>query len=448
MLGLNGNKRFIEASVNATKDFSNFTETKKLLNEQSAQLAKEKDLEPYETLNDLYLCHITEYFPVNGIIYPRLTLHLPSIFSQTLHDLFASTVSVKRPTIHFTVNSVVETHNDYKASQVPKSPLIIIDSLLLAKEQIKGGYVEDLFCIGPYKLSNQASILIPESLKYNQKTLDNLQTLPPNVHVRYYTGHPKDAVKQFLESKNAHYLNTENIVYDADQPIFFGRLGKKLLSSEQLLSQMGAIFCSHDITILRMIERVWGQSYISKPPYISAFENHTAEEVVDYLNHLMDYIPECFKLSASERLNFSKYRQALEEVVKMFCNAKSGQELHYHWEVIKDKVLSYDRPTNFRRPVEIQSTARRLRDITGLPFEAYYRVNTFSIVDAVCIVPNSQDQSHILQRLLASSAGIKFDILRDQDGLSITLRGINLSEVAQQVFAKFNEGMQAQVVAR
>ena len=95
---------------------------------------------------ELYLCHITSYLPQGGCLRARVK-YTPDECPLPLREIFDRALSITTPTLHFTVNHVVQPHSQYQHST---KPIIILEPA--TEVAISGGYLEDVFCLGSHQI--------------------------------------------------------------------------------------------------------------------------------------------------------------------------------------------------------------------------------------------------------------------------------------------------------
>lgn len=101
-----------------------------------------------------YLVHVTNRFPYDN------TLPVSTALYRGEEKIFLSPeeAPLTRPTLHLTLNHMVEDHRLNTHSTSPFAVMIPFSEL---REQIYGGYAEDLFLLGPLSLSTSTLAFVP-----------------------------------------------------------------------------------------------------------------------------------------------------------------------------------------------------------------------------------------------------------------------------------------------
>lgn len=108
----------------------------------------------------VFFVHATRVIPQDGILTPGNSYLLESykdIFSPTLLPA-ASFIANARTTLHWTVNHMIEDHQQASFSHCD---LAIVEASACLFPYLYGGYPEDYFSIGPYALSKEATLFYP-----------------------------------------------------------------------------------------------------------------------------------------------------------------------------------------------------------------------------------------------------------------------------------------------
>lgn len=415
----------------------NFAQYQAIIEVMSKQLAKVKQGQQgaKNDVSNLYLCHITAYFPLQGVIIPRYAISnykvpLPEEYEAITRPAF----SIIRSTVHFSLNSVVQGHSTYKNNLANKAPFIILDKLKPTQKQIVGGYIEDLFCIGHYKLSEETVVLVPEAKRNDEQTLADIKSLPPTVSINYFNGDAKSAVQEFLAAKGADYLDMSGIEQDPNAEVFFGRLGKNYISSQDLMRNIGATFCTHAFTSLCELEPFFSESLIFNfPPFLGSLVNKKLEDVKKGINMAVVTCFSSFNLSPAVKNYLVQYKDALNEVVTMFLTSNSFPELQRNWETQYKAVCSYDLQADLQKPVLDNAAAEKLDKLTGHSFKAYNLTRCLGRVDAVSLYKGEVKEGEAVAKQLSSTFNLKFTFQVDQDAPRIVLKGINLDFIVSKI---------------
>lgn len=200
---VNMNIHTVEETKLYTQKFESDDQVQSLISTQTS-LVEKNNLRLEQSIKNLYLCHATNFFPNKGMIYPRITSKF-NIPSSNLKMVTEETFAITRPTVHFSINSIVTEHKKYVEENNHR--FIVIDKFENALDKICGGYLEDVFCIGPYRLSHKATILAPESCKTTLQ--EKIKGMSKKIKITYYSGSEKEGLNQWLHIHHASYTISE-----------------------------------------------------------------------------------------------------------------------------------------------------------------------------------------------------------------------------------------------
>lgn len=402
-----------------------------VIKKQGLSKINEKDLDR------LYLCHVTSFFPQEGVIIPRKSYQL-SLFEKykILEEVVIKAFSTLRPTIHFSINSIAESHKEHGGFD--KNSFVILDKIQHAKRHIVGGYIEDLFVIGAYQLSSEATILVPKHYKENPLIQSKIRTLPEGVKISYYDKGIQEAVREWLKVNKAPYLETKGIADDPDVAVFVGRLGQKYVESAELMKFLGKKFCGHDITPMSRTEILLQSSVLMKPPYLEVLATLSLEETVRLLGQLKQVMLNVFNLNADQKSFLNAYEQTLIKIVTLFSKSPTLKELEKNWEMESELIMNYDAKVNLSKPISYHTLSLNLSRATGLNFKPYFRTNCQTIVDAACSVSSGNVGNYVDQ--LNKTFGNYFSHQSYGKNHYILVRQINERSVSVPLDAQLNQG--------
>lgn len=418
----------VKDSIAITTGFSklpDFTEV------NSKQVKKVAGRKVDNSVNNLFLCHATPFFPKNGTILPRMKFDMG--VDHPLKTILERVFPILRPTVHFTVNSVVSNHRDYIAETNRR--FIVVDSFERAAESISGGYIEDVFCIGPYHLSNQAEVLIPESCRTDQTLQKEIAALKGRVKIVYYQGNEGEALAKWMKEKNASILTP--VQKDPDAENFICTFGRdRYLSSVSLMEKAKKTFCSHAATPMAQIENLIGTSPVcDQAPFLQVLigDANSYESLSNRTKEYIQAIEKSFNLTENQKSFIRSYEKAVLLALKIFSKAENLDELHEEFNIYKELILQYDAKVDLNRRIDGQRPTQDLSKITGLPFVAYYRLNCKTVVDAGYPTGLSKKQSEELVRGLTKKTDLEFILEEHEDKFYIVLKRVNLPEVQSKL---------------
>lgn len=416
-------------SKNYTKNFNEIGTIKDLTLTQNL-LAKQKRLSIDNSVKDLYICHATNFFPEDSIIHPRLGYKINC--NPKLKNIFEKLFSVIRPTVHFSLNSIVSEHSEYKIKGNQR--FIVIDKLESATNSISGGYIEDIFCIGPYKLSNDATILVPEACKNKKGIQEKIENINRNIKVIYYQGIDKDNFVKWIKNHNASYINP--IQQDPDIPNLLCQYGdNRYMNSHSLMKDLKKTYCTHDITPTAQIETYISKTFISeKAPFLQLFEKSNFECIIKNIHDFINSINEVYPLNESQKIFIKGYEKAVFLGLEMVYKAKNLEEIQKNLSLDNDLIFQYDMETDLNNKINFQSATKNLSHIIGLTFTPYFRKNSTTIVDAACRLSLSIGEAKILVNHLNNKTGLDFIIEEHKDCLYMVLKGVNLENISKSIW--------------
>ncbi|STX37314.1 hypothetical protein [Legionella feeleii] len=432
-----------EKSEETVKDFQHLEIIQECFVSQKSNLIKQGIKEGMES-EKLYICHVTSYFPENGIIYPRATFNLPEMHNLSTEMAAVATraLSIPRPTVHFAINSIAESHTSH--SGFSETPFIIIEKLQEGASQIRGGYIEDLFCIGKFRLSSNAILLLHTSYQSNTAIQDKIKSIPKGIKVIYYAGSPSIALRNFLESQHSAYL-TLAPVKNREEPMFFGTIQNKMVSSLNIIKQINGVLCTHDVTPMAQIEGCF-EGLIPQYPYLYPLRSLSIDESVSLIKRYVSAMRNSFNVDSDTYRFIASYENALIHLIYLFkdpASASSDNLTGSQWDYYKDLICSYDYKPDLDRAIDQTTSTTKLSDMTGLFFKPYYRSGSTTIVDAVYIRDGNEEKENVTKKLSSYPQLLfKNEICKQklEDKECIVLAGVNIKETQDEIAKAYGAG--------
>ena len=419
-------------SCNFTENYSNLKPVQKWIDEQKLAVTHLKEAKLSD--EDLYVCHISNFFPRNGVLLPRSNYEKSEHMPDELHSFSKKMLCVMRSTVHFALNSVADDHELFNTDK----QFLVIDKFKNSKDQFIAGYAEDIFCIGPYKLSSEAVIIIPEFLKESIGIKSQINELNKKIQIIYNDTNVKNAAINWFQKNKIPFLNP--ISNDADMPNFYHKIGKdQFTSSLHLMKITNKRFCTHDISPMRQIEILLADNIKVhiQPKFRISFINSSYDEIcktfLSYSKALL--IKGLFPLNSNQKYFIKSFEKTVLLALQILHEAKSVEVLKNTVERDEELFTHYDSEVDFDRKIEIQVTTKRLSELTMMSFMAYYRQGCQTIADAVCQVEN-QFVAKKLQNIFEERFKTSF-IVETHDGIPyVVLKGVNLTDIANCIWKK------------
>lgn len=417
-------------SCKYTENYSKLIPVKKWIDEQKLAVADLKEAKL--SFEDLYVCHISNFFPRKGILLPRSNYDKSEHMPDELHSFSKKVLSVMRSTVHFTLNSVATDHEMYKTDK----QFLVIDKFKNSKDQFIAGYVEDIFCIGPYKLSHEAVIIIPDFLKESIAIKSQTNELNKKIQIIYYNTNIKNAATNwFQENKIPFFRPVSN---DADIVNYYHKIGEdQFTSSLHLMKITGKRLCTHDISPMRQIEILITDSIKVdiQPRFKISFIDFSYDEIrktfLSYSKALL--IKGLFPLNSNQKYFIKSFEKTILLALQILHEAKSIELLKKSVERDEELFTHYDSEVDFDRKIDNQATTKRLNELTLMPFIAHYRQGCNTIVDAACQVEN-HFVAEKLQNNFENRFKTSFIVETHAEVPYVALKGINLTEIARLIW--------------
>lgn len=422
-------------SANFTSNCYNFPSVKQEITKQKNQI-RETKRKIDDSITNLYLCHATSYFPDDGVIRPRLNYSIDESSKSPTAIILEKIFSIMRPTLHFTVNSLVESHEDYYEEN--KQRFIIIERLQDAGRSILGGTLEDVFCIGHYKLSENAVILTPESSKNKAEVQEKIKKLNGRVEIIYYPGSDDQAFKDYSKEKKIKLMKPCQT--DHDTTNYFHYIGDNFYaSSESLMKKLKKIFCEHALTPTAQIEIYINTNTIYHvPPFLRSSRFESYKEREDLIKNYVSETKKIYKLNAIQKSFMHVYEEAILTGIKMLYDSKTNEDLFNNFKCSEEFLLNYDAQIDLDQKIEGHDATKALAKLTELNFIAYQRKKCSIVVDAAYFTNLSEVESEKSRMILTTKYAFNF-ILEDHScGFYIVLKGVHLPEIHKKIL-KANE---------
>ncbi len=417
-------------SKSYTSDYFSILQVKDIYTTQTSN-ALRLGLQETKDYSNLYLIHSTCYFPENGTIKTRLGYELPDEIAG-LKDVIEPIFSILRPTVHFTVNHVVEAHSDYRKKH--DNSYIIIEPFNQVADQVVGGYLEDVFSIGTYELTDQATILVPEALQHEPRTKENLANLSNNIKVIFYSGNAAKATNLWLQENHASKITS--FIDDPNMPQFIQKIDSdKYISSKSLMDSLGKNFVSHDLTPTAQIENsIAGRICTNKPPFIELIKQSGYRSACNLIKEYTQATRSVYKLTSSQVEFINLYEESILRALTIFNNSVSFDDLSLNFSFDSELIMQFDSKIALDRQIDNHQTAHELSEISKLPFVAYYRANCNTVVDAAFrLEPHHANHSQIAQ-ILSLMLNLNFTISKQTKHTYVVLREVNNPVIARSIY--------------
>ena len=306
-------------SADFISNYSTHPDAKQYLRPQIQTLKNKGFKKETDDFDNLYLVHVTNYFPDNGVIIPRGKLTCPE--QNPIYKQILDIISILRPTIHFSVGHINSNINNYK--------FIIVDKFNATDHQIVGGYIEDLFTLGHYKLSKSAFILIDTSKEdLPQKQIEFLKSRGIQFH--YYSQNPEEALENALKERNAKILMVPTP--SKSEPKFVCKIKgtHTYITSESLAKHFNIKYTSDDVTPSHTIVNIFSYfatQVMTAKPYITY--SKTSQEILTYT-----------QCQSYEHLT-AQYINAMRDIFA--TTAQHGIFLRHYGQVMKYLSAGFDR---------------------------------------------------------------------------------------------------------
>lgn len=417
-------------SCNFTENYSKIEAVQNWVNEQKLAVAhlKEANL----SLDDLYVCHISNFFPRNGLLLPRSNYEKSKHMPDELHSFGKKMFCVMRSTVHFALNSVALDHKDFTANK----QFLVIDKFKNSKDQFIAGYAEDIFCIGPYKLSKDAVIIIPEFLKESIGIKSQINELNKKIQIKYCDTNVKNAAKNWFKENEIPFFKP--VSSDADMPNYYHKIGEDQFTSSLHLMKIHNIrFCTHDISPMKQIEILVTDSIKVHllPKFKISFINSSYEEICNTLSNYSKalLVNGLFPLNSNQKYFIKSFEKTVLLALQILHEAKSIEWLKSNVERDEELFTHYDSEVDFNRKIESQVTTKYLSELTKLPFIAYHRQGCYTIADAALQVEN-HFVAEKLDKIFENRFKTSF-IVETHNGIPyVVLKGINLTDIANCIW--------------
>lgn len=408
-------------------NFASIPEAKDLTNSQILK-ATQKGLEELKSIGNLYICHATSFFPENGILYPRGTLSGP-LHPQLkeIQEMVRQLFCICRPTIHFSLNSLVSEHQGYEEDNQHR--FIVIDKLENAQD-LSGGYIEDLFCIGPYTLSNQATILVPSSCKNEYK--EKIQKLNRKINFYFYKGNEKNGFNTWMKERQISILHP--IEEDCESTNLLGIVGKQhYLSSQFLLQTINKTFCTHDITPMAQVEKfIRNQVVTIVPPFLNILIQNNYNDLCQKITDYVITFDQVYKINEKQKCFIHSYKKAVFLAFNIFNSSKNINQLKKIFNYYKEAVVQHEKTFNLSGPVDC-SSADELSKIVQLPFNPFRRENCQTVVDAVWQSELSSEETRELAIGLKLKYSLDFLVEENEGHHFIVLKDLHLKGIVSSI---------------
>jgi len=408
----------------------------------SKQKNRLSNLSYYEGIDDLYVFHLTKFFPEKGYIFPRMNTvrQTPAgevKIGSSAVEMLNSYISLARPTIHFTLNHLVEAHSEYKSEHNQYKNIVVISPFNKAKNEIIGGYIEDLMMFGSYRIPDGSYILIPEGLNVDTSQISD------GITVFRYRGPVKDAVISFCNQFNIPIMDKSRIVDNPEvEPIFCAKINGKKIISDNLARSQGFLFSNHGDSIFDLIEKVLIKQLILVDAGTECFfelDNECSNSVKLFLNKACESIKNVYVGKVCIN-SLNLWKNSLISGFEFFALKNNDADIVDEWHNISLSVSEYDKLFLKNKLTYQSSACLDLKRATGLDFKLYSYGNEYDVMlNGICILDDKMaNKGQAFAIKLSESFKLPF-LYTELSGRScIVLRDINYPEVGKAIQNKVN----------
>jgi hypothetical protein len=260
-----------------------------------------------ELNENIYFVHLTEILPPNGTMIPgNVVLDDSGQVSLQKHQDFLKHVPNLRMSIHWFTNDLVTPHENYKFT----GKYVIIERAKFLRPQLYGGYAEDFFCIGPYRLSAEAVIFVPEDEIAQAKIeLDGFKGK--------IISYSKSQSLKMLVKEWVNQNSTWQITIPENQTII------RTASTEVALSKFASLSQQMRLSILdEKAKRLFQLAKEAKKDGAAKFkfeDDCLAKELVLHCNNKQYLVEDFFRAWYAERVYYGEHRQSIFGEFEVFA---------------------------------------------------------------------------------------------------------------------------------
>lgn len=494
-------------------------------------IAKKFRAEEHVSFNSLYSIHITEYFPVEGVIYPRFgtacrfntndelekqrkeklkqsvenILREPQMkvaflnpkvlqdlglrpsgdglseqliqkcleigvealdleLQEVLYDTYGSNrlipddwdliLSPFRNTVHFALNHMANAHGGH--SGWSEDSFVIVDKAVNSAHQFVGGYIEDQFTIGQYRLSKDAVVFV-NNAKYKKDTKLQVEVLalPSYITVVFYDGHYRDAVSNWLKESYIPILQCQEYLKGASaQDVMYvsHSTHKELFDSEVIDKHFNIRYTDHHITPMSSITGLLydGRICTQKPFLVNIMEyNNIAPDrnIRDEVKVINELIKKMFKIPECNQDAFKMQCTAVYKVIDFLTTSKFQVELRSKIQINTSFLKYFDHFPDFSREVKDHYVTKCMQEYSGIEFKCFYQQSGKTLVDVV--FQNDKLSSTQLENLahkLSSIFNVEFFMQEQQEKEKyIVTKHVNKKENGEKIYKSMNWGKAQEV---
>lgn len=351
-------------------------------------------------------------------------------------------VSTARSTVHFTLNHLVTAHDGH--SGWPDDSYVVVANLNDIKEQLVAGYIEDMFSIGPVHLKGDITLFVNQA-KYNQNPDIQMEvnSLPSNIKVKFYTGKYKDAVSNWAESTGIQLLETKEYLKSSasSEVMVVSHSNKKYLFDSLVINKsLGIPYMEHKLTPMSTLEGIFiSRNIISDSPFLNFLYEYKKcapqRDIKDEIKVLIELIRKYYRIPVCNRDAFKMYCRAIYKAADAFMSSPTQGAFNRFVEPNEQFFKYFDHLPDFAREVKGQSLCGYMSEYTGLKFQCFYQTSGKTLVDIVFKDTSFNGKAlEILATKLSSVFNVQF-FLQEQEGQSyIVTKHVNKKENGAKIY--------------
>lgn len=355
--------------------------------------------------------------------------------------------SVGRSTVHFTINHLVTPHEGHPGWA--DDSFVVIAKLNDIQGHFVGGYIEDIYSVGPVRLNGDITIFVNKELYKNDKELQfAIEARPANIKIQYYSGKYQDAVVSWCKGNGIQLLQTQDYISSTrkDDVMFVSHSDKKyLFDSVKITQSLKLKFAEHAATPMRTLDKfLRSNPIITITPFLEIL--HDLKKVPGAKIHqeirmLIELTKKLYPVPAANYNAFNMQCTAIYKATDIFMNSETQVALNAAVDANKAFLKYFDHFPDFSREVQDHSLTLCVNQFTGLnKFKCFYQNDSSFLVDLVFQDSNlNKKQLESLGEKLSSVFNVQFFVQERYVWSYLITKHVNLEENFKKIHQSLNQ---------
>lgn len=329
----------------------------------------------------------------------------------------------------------------------PEDSFVIVDKTTNSAYQLVGGYIEDQFTIGQYRLSEDAVIFINKD-KYDKspELKTEVNALPASIKVVFYSGNYRDAVSNWLKINNIPVLQCQKYLSSSSEEMMYvsHSENKQLFDSEVVNKSLNLRYLDYHLTPMSsMTGLLYDGRLCTKKPFSVNLKEYNDiapnRKVTDEIAVVNELIKKMFRIPKCNQDAFKMQCTAVYKVIDFLVNSQYQVELLGKFRNNTAFLQYFDHFPDFTREVKEHYITACMTEYSGIKFQCFYQQSGSTLVDVV-FRNDKLSGKHLesFARKLSSVFNVEFFVQEQKAEKYIVTKHVNKKDNGEKIYKSFN----------